>query len=139
MLKNFRRTTQPTKIFYMEVFLQFFYLRRRWQKGLRSSEQPLRSILVKSVDVKTEKGKQQDCDRLSSMWTTLYCCTYIHLCKRLNISCHKYFAILNIRCKKHFVILNFIVYRNYENISTTKISRFMVFVEVLAQMVIVES
>ena len=44
-------------------------------------------------------------------------------CDRSNISYHKYFII---QCRKYFVIFNFVVLSDYENISTTKISRFMV-------------
>ena len=54
--------------------------------------------------------------------------TRTHACAHSNISYRKYFAVLIIQCRKYFVIFNFVVVviSDYENISTMKISGFMV-------------
>ena len=52
----------------------------------------------------------------------MHASTYAHVHAKL--SYHKYFFVSIIQGRKYFVIFNFIVFSDYENISTTKISGF---------------
>ena len=58
--------------------------------------------------------------------TGRYYSLYINYFAGLFIRCRKYFASLIIRCTKYFAKFIFVALNDYENILTTKISRFTV-------------
>ena len=86
--------TPPMKILlHRNFFSNTFTCEEDHEKGLRSSEQLSRSILVRAVGNKTERGRQQGCNRLLNTLTTPYC-TAVAVRTFVHVHTLKYFAVL---------------------------------------------
>ncbi len=112
MLKKFRRTTPPTKIFLHRNYL-----------ANTPDQVPVEKIAssIQSAVPGRRDQREKYPTNVNGQATraSKYLRTHV---RRSNISYRKYFVAFIIQCRKYFVLFNFVVLSDYENISTTKIS-----------------